>query len=87
MKIIKDFILRNIAGEYVLIPTGTTTQEFNGLISLNEIAAFIWNNIENVDDVDGMVKLILEEYEIDEMTAKIDVENFLAGLKESNIIN
>ena len=39
MKIIKDFILRNIAGEYVLIPTGTTTQEFNGLISLNEIAA------------------------------------------------
>lgn len=87
MKIIKDFILRNIAGEYVLIPTGTTTQEFNGLISLNEIAAFIWNNIENVDDVDDMVKLILEEYEIDEMTAKIDVENFLAGLKESNIIN
>lgn len=38
MKIAKEFILREIAGECVLIPTGTTTQEFNGLITLSETA-------------------------------------------------
>ena len=29
MKIVKEYILREIAGEYILVPTGETTQEFN----------------------------------------------------------
>ena len=46
MKIVKEFILRDIAGEYVLVPTGETTQEFNGFITITDTAKFIWENIE-----------------------------------------
>ena len=86
MKIKKDFILREIAGEYILIPTGTTTQNFNGLISLNEVAAFIWSNIEEVEDDNQMIKLILENYEIDEDVARTDVELFISELRQANMI-
>ena len=41
MKIDRNFVLREIAGEYIIIPTGKTALEFNGLITVNEIA---WNS-------------------------------------------
>lgn len=80
MKIAKDFILREIAGEHVLIPTGETTQEFNGLITISDTARFIWEHLEQVDSLDEMVKLLLEEYEIDEKTATQDVVDFISQL-------
>lgn len=48
MKIVKEFILREIAGECVLVPTGATSQEFNGMITISDTAKFIWENIEKV---------------------------------------
>lgn len=42
MKIVKEFILREIAGECVLVPTGATSQEFNGMITISDTAKFIW---------------------------------------------
>lgn len=80
MKIAKEFILREIAGECVLIPTGATTQEFNGLITLSETAKFIWENIEKVDSFQEMISLILENYEIDEESATKDAWEFINQL-------
>lgn len=80
MKIAKEFILREIAGECILVPTGATTQEFNGLITLSETAKFIWENIEKVDSMEEMIQLILEEYEVDEETAKKDANGFISEL-------
>ena len=39
MKICKEFVLREIAGEAVLVPVGDAAKEFNGLINLNDVAA------------------------------------------------
>lgn len=86
MKIVKDFILRDIAGECVLIPTGDTTQEFNGLITLSDTAKFIWKNIEKAKSMEEMVTMIMEEYEIDEKTAKEDAGKFIAELLSAGFV-
>lgn len=86
MKIIKEFILREIAGECILVPTGETTQEFNGLITLSDTARFIWENIERADSFEELVKMMLEEYEIDEETAKSDAYNFIDQLLASGFV-
>ena len=65
MKIAKEFILRDIAGECVLVPTGATTHEFNGLITLSDTARFIWENLEKVDSFEELITAVLNEYEID----------------------
>lgn len=80
MKIAKEFILREIAGEYILVPTGATTQEFNGMLTLSETAKFIWENIEKVDSLKEMINLILENYEVDEKTAFQDAVQFIQEL-------
>ena len=86
MKIAKEFILRDIAGECVLVPTGATTQEFNGLITLSDTARFIWENIEQVDSLQEMIAKILEEYEIDEETATKDAVQFIGQLVQAGFV-
>ena len=66
MKVDKEFILREIAGEYVIIPTGKTVLSFNGLISVNEVGAFLWNMLQKDVTVDELVTGVLEEYDVDE---------------------
>lgn len=87
MKVVKEFILREIAGECVLVPTGATTQEFNGLITLSDTAKFIWENMEKADSFEELVGMILEEYEIDEATAKQDAYEFINGLLRAGFID
>ena len=86
MKIAKEFILRDIAGETVLVPTGETTQEFNGLITMSETAKFIWENIEKADSFESLLQMLLDEYEVDEETAKEEALGFIIQLLQAGFI-
>lgn len=86
MKIEKEFILREIVGDYVIVPTGKTALEFNGLITVNELGAFIWKKLQQEVSEDELIQEILEEYEVDEETARHDVEEFLNKLTECKIL-
>ena len=46
MRVQDEFVLREIAGDYVIIPTGKTVLKFNGLITVNEVGAFLWNMLQ-----------------------------------------
>ncbi len=86
MKKIKEFILREVADEYILIPTGHTTEEFNGIITLTETAAFIYNHIEEVNSFEELIQLILKEYNIDEEIAVKDAVVFINHLLQTGLI-
>lgn len=86
MKINKEFILREIAGEYIFVPVGATALEFNGLITINEIGVLIWKQLQEGSDLESIVSKVLDEYEIDEDTARKDVVEFIDYLKEKNIV-
>ena len=87
MKVDKEFILREIAGEYVIIPTGKTVLSFNGLISVNEVGAFLWNMLQKDVTLDELVTGVLEEYDVDEETAREDIQAFLDVLVEGDILH
>ena len=56
MKLEKEFVLREIAGDYVIIPVGKTVIEFNGLITVNEVGVSIWNMLQNEVTFDQIVQ-------------------------------
>lgn len=87
MKIDKQFILRKIAGDYVIIPTGRTTLDFNGLITVNEQGAFLWERLRQDVTEGELVDAILAEYEVDEATAAADVEEFLTILRQCGMLS
>lgn len=86
MKIIKEFMLREIAGEAMLIPVGKTVTEFKGMISLNGVAAFIWSNLEKVETEEELIALILEKYDVSEEEAAKDVHGLCTALREVGFI-
>lgn len=87
MKKIKEgFKLRKVAGNYIVIATGKASKEFNGMINLNEVGAFLWEQLEKGSTVDDLVKALLGEYEVPEEIAKRDVEAFLTKLEGANLV-
>lgn len=74
MKKKEEFIARNIAGDHIMMPVGSTALKFNGLIMANEVSAFIWENIEKVNNAEEMANLICEEFEVDYETAFHDTD-------------
>mgnify|MGYP002514874600 FL=1 len=86
MKIKKELIKREIAGDTILVPVGQTVYDANGLFVMNELAAFIWDLLPEAQTEADIVSAVLAEYEIDEATAKKDIAAFLGKLKEMNIL-
>ncbi len=87
MKVSKEFIIRKIADEYVLVPVGKTALTFNGLITVNEVGALIWQELIRGSSVKNIVSKILDEYEVDGVTAEADVREFISYLKQNSIID
>ena len=50
MEIKNEYVIRNIAGDNILVPIGKTIDNFNGLIILNEMARFIWEKMPEARD-------------------------------------
>ncbi|MCI6044729.1 PqqD family protein [bacterium] len=86
MKVDKEFVLREIAGDYVIIPIGRTVLSFNGLITVNEIGAFLWNLLQEDVTKEDLVAKVLDEYEVDEETAREDIQEFLDTLVSGGIL-
>ena len=82
MRVSKDFILRQIADEYMLVPIGQAAIRFNGLISMNEIGHFIFSALAEDTTEEQILDQIIAEYEVDRATAAQDLRDFLQQLRQ-----
>lgn len=81
-----DFIFREIAGEFILVPVGKETQSFNGLASLNETAVFLWNMLGVGKTKEEIYECFAKEYELTSEESKKDVDEFLKEALKDHII-
>lgn len=86
MRIEKEFILREIAGDYIIIPTGSTVLEFNGLITVNEVGVTLWKLLQEEVSMEQLVDAVLAEYDVEEAVAREDIQEFLDKLSEGGIL-
>ena len=87
MKIKNGFELRDVCGENVIIAHGVENIDFTKVISLNESAAFIWRQVEGKDFTeDDVVKMLLDEYDVEESRAQADVKKLLASWKDAGLV-
>lgn len=85
MKIKDELILREVAGETIVIPTGETL-DLNMMITLNETGAFLWKQLEQETTEDTVVAALLSEYDLDEASARTHVAAFVAKLKKHDFL-
>ncbi len=87
MKINKEMILREIAGDNILVPAADAVLDLNGLFIVTDTGAFIWNILPSVNSEDEILEKMLEEYEVDKETAQNDIAEFLEKLRKFGIID
>ena len=68
------------------VPVGTQTSEIHGMIALSESGALLWKELEDGADIPTLVKVLTDNYEIDDATATADAEKFVANLKEQGAL-
>lgn len=86
MEIKAELILREIAGDYALIPVGESVREHNGLFALSETGARIWELLPQAKTAEEIVNTLAEEYDAPRETIQTDVTEFLNKMRELNII-
>ncbi len=88
MKTKKGFRLRDICGEHIVVAEGIDNIDFSKIISMNESSAYLWEKVQGEKEFneDELVKMLLEEYDVDEATAKKDVKKLIEQWTEAQII-
>ena len=85
MKIKEGYILRNVAGSFVVVPVGNATLEYNGMMNLNETGAFLFGKMIEGISREDLIKALTDEYDVDDETAKKDVDAFIEKVKEQDL--
>lgn len=86
MKRSTDFLLRDVAGTWVVVPVGEAVSAFPGMITLNATGAYIWELLETEQTVETLTDALVAHYEVDSERARADVEAFLARLKPTGAL-
>ena len=78
--------MREVAGETIALPTGDNAK-LHMMISLNNTGAFLWKELERESTEELLVSALLEEYDVDEPTARDSVNTFIATLQTNGFLS
>lgn len=86
MKAKSGFVLRNIVDEYILMPTGDNISKFKGTVLLNEVSAFVWEQLETPISKEDLLNAVLSEFEVERAVAAADLDALLEKLRGYGVI-
>lgn len=86
MKLKDGFVLREIAGSFMVVPVGRRTQEIPGVIALTETGALLWKRLAEGADEKDLVQALLDDYEVSEDQATADVRAFVEKAAEQGLL-
>lgn len=86
MRVKEGFVIREIAGSVVVVPTGDLLKEYRGMLTLNEAGKFIWELLEQDRTLEEVSAKLAEKYQIDQEKAIANTEAFLNTLRAKKIL-
>ena len=82
----KGFVLRQIGDDYIIVPVGKAAISFNGMITVNETGAFLWERLIKGTNKEELIHDMLEVYDVSREEAEKDICEFLNVLYENDIL-
>ena len=86
MKIKEGFLVKKIAGDYLVVPTGDNIVDFAVAVSLNETGAFLWEQLKEEKNLEQLADLLSVEYGIEKSVALEDASDYIDLLKSHDFI-
>lgn len=86
MKIKKNFVMRKMLDEYIVVPVGADSAAAQGAIMLNEVGAFLWEKMTEETTRELLLEQLLAEFEVEKEVASADLDEFLQTLRDANVL-
>ena len=86
MRIKSGFVLREVAGQIMVIATGEASKDFHGMIKLNDTGKDIWQGLMDGLTKEQIVEMIQAKYEVEPTQASNDVNAFIQKMKEMEFL-
>lgn len=86
MKVKDSFVLRKIAGSNVVVPIGSETADFNGMMTLNETGAMLFAMLNKDRSIEDLTNAMLSEYDVSAADAEEDVKAFVKTLENAGML-
>ena len=78
----ENFVYRKIEKETLLVPIKDNVGDMGCIYNLNEVGAFIWENLDGRNSLETIKDNILDEFDTSPEIAIEDLNDFLTQLKE-----
>ena len=79
-------MLRKIGEQNVVVAVGEASRSFNGIIRLNDSGRYLWEKLQGGITEQELLQAMLNDFDIDESTARSDIAAFVAKLKEAGLL-
>lgn len=86
MKIIGQFVQREIGGKTVAISVSTAPGSYQGMVSLNATGKLIWDMISEGLGREEIYSALEKQFEISPEMAKRDADAFIDKLVEAGVV-
>lgn len=86
MHIVPGFLVREIVGEIVAIPSGQAAHQLSGLVALNGTGKYLFDLLQAEQTQESLVNALMDTYDVDFATAQADVSAFLKLLQEHHLL-
>lgn len=86
MKLKSEFVLRKFSNKYIAVSVNDNADENNVLISTNSSGAFVFELLHNEISYNEIINRMIEKYDIDESTAKADLDEFLNNIRKAGML-
>ena len=86
MRIKSGFVLREVAGQIMVIATGEASKDFHGMIKLNSTGKVIWLGLQEGLAEAEIAARLQEQFEVDSEKATQDTRAFLQQMEEMGFL-
>ena len=81
-----DLVTRDVAGESIIVPIKGHVGDLEGVFTLNELGAMIWQLINGQTTARELAAAVRNEYDVEAAEAEKDVVDFLSSLDDAGLI-
>lgn len=86
MKIKDGFILKEVAGNNIVIACGEQKMTFNGVMTFNEVGAAVFKLLDGTNTAENIAEKIAADYNADIETVKKDVNTLIEKMKRYGLV-
>lgn len=80
------FVLQPFSKQFVAVSVEPTGLRGNVVVNLNGVGAFLWEQLQQDRTFDQLLSAMLDRFEVAPAQAQADLENFLATLRQNNLL-